>query len=136
MTAVDTMAGRYSDVLGDPATRGSLQISEKAIEKIASHIAANVPGITGTQASFLGIGPGRGHQQRPKVDVHLAGLVASLTVSAGVRYPAPLRASTERLRQELKDKVAAACGIDVRQVDINLEWLVTPAQATVRRELL
>ena len=131
-----TPSGRQQHHTSNPATRGSLTISEKAIEKIAGHIAANVPGISGSSGGFLGIGTRNDEEARPKVNVQLSGHVASLQISAGVRYPAPLRSTTERLRREVTDKVSAACGIDVRQVDIDVETLVTSSQHAGRRELL
>lgn len=122
--------------LAEPAVRGSLTISEKAIEKIAGQVAAGVPGINGTAGGFLGIGSHRDDDARPKVKVRLSGKVAALHISAGVRYPAPLRATADRLRSEVREKVSAACGIDVRQVDIDFESLTSTSGASGRRELL
>lgn len=136
MSTAQHSTGAHRAALADPADRGTLTISEKAIEKIAGQIAASVPGINGTSGGFLGIGSHRDEDARPKVKVRLSGTVAALHISAGVRYPAPLRATTERLRSEVRDKVSAACGIDVRQVDIDIESLTTNHDSNGQRELL
>lgn len=119
----------------DPAVRGRLTVAERAIEKIAGQIAAEVPGISGSAGGFLGIGTRSDEDARPKVRVWLSGAVASIHVSAGVRYPAPLRSTTELLRREIREKVGSRCGVDVRQVDIDIETLVASARSTGRREL-
>lgn len=120
----------------DAATRGTLSISEKAIEKIAGQVAASVPGIHGTSGGFLGIGARSDEDARPKVKVNLSGVVATLQISAGVRYPWPLRATTERLRSEVLQKVGTSCGIEVVQVDIDIETLVATSASSGKRELL
>lgn len=121
---------------GDPGDRGRLTISEKAIEKVAGQIASDTPGIHGSTGGFLGIGSHDDEDARPKVKVQLHGLTATIHVRAGVRYPAPLRATTERLRDQIRTQVGARCGIDVRQVDIDVVNLVGSVDtAPGRREL-
>lgn len=119
----------------DAGGRGSLTIAEKAIEKIAGQIASEVPGVSGSSGGFLGIGEHSDEDARPKVKVQLSGLIASVHVSAGVRYPAPLRSTTERLRREIREQVSSRCGVDVRQVDIDIDTLVSQKHSTSRREL-
>lgn len=119
----------------DPEDRGRLTISEKAIEKIAGQIASDTPGIHGSAGGFLGIGSHDDEDARPKVKVQLHGVTASIHVRAGVRYPSPLRATTEQLRDQIRTKVSALCGIDVRQVDIDIVNLVSDTTTPGRREL-
>jgi len=135
MSAEASSSAPAREGLAEPALRGILTISEKAIEKIAGQVAAGVPGINGTSGGFLGIGSHRDEDARPKVKVRLSGKVAALHISAGIRYPAPMRATADRLRREVKAKVSAACGIDVRQVDIDFESLTTNAGLSGLREL-
>ncbi|WP_051476799.1 Asp23/Gls24 family envelope stress response protein [Arthrobacter sp. Br18] len=123
-------------VSADPSTRGKLTIAEKAIEKIAAHVASEVPGISGSTGGFLGIGSRGEHAPRPQATVRLSGLIATLSISAGIRYPAPLRTTTERLRQHVRDEVSTRCGVEVRQVDIDVVELINPSHSTGRRELL
>ena len=119
----------------DASDRGRLTISEKAVEKIAGQIASDTPGIHGTAGGFLGIGAHDDEDTRPKVKVQLHGLTASIHVWAGVRYPTPLRATTEHLRDQIRTEVSRRCGIDVRQVDIHINTLVMDADTSGRREL-
>ncbi|MHA7156307.1 Asp23/Gls24 family envelope stress response protein [Arthrobacter sp. TMN-50] len=118
-----------------PEERGTLTISEKAIEKIAGQVASEVPGVSGSTGGFLGIGGHNDEDARPRVKVQLSGRVASVQVSAGVRYPAPLRATTDRLRRDIREKVSSRCGVDVRQVDIDIDALVSQSRSNSRRDL-
>lgn len=136
MTAVQSQRGIADSEHHDSGTRGTLTISEKAIEKIAGQAAAEVPGIHGTSGGFLGLGSHSDEDARPKVKVQLSGRVAALHISAGVKYPAPLRVTTDRLRQAVKDRVNASCGIEVRQIDIDIQTLVSAATTHGRRDLL
>ncbi|MBG6218237.1 putative alkaline shock family protein YloU [Arthrobacter sp. CAN_A6] len=120
----------------DAADRGRLTISEKAIEKIAGQVAVETPGVHGTTGGFLGIGTRDNEDTRPKVKVQLHGLTASIHVRVGIRYPVPLRATTERLREQIRTEVSARCGVDVRQVDIDIDALVSDTNTNGRRELL
>ena len=120
----------------DAGDRGSLTISEKAIEKIAGQVAAETPGIHGSSGGFLGIGSHADEDARPRVSAQLHGRTASLQVRAGVRYPTPLRSTTERLRERISSRLDELCGIDVRQVDIEITSLVTDTDDSGRRELL
>jgi uncharacterized alkaline shock family protein YloU len=118
------------------ADRGRLTISERAIEKIAGQIAVETPGVSGVTGGLLGIGTRDTGGTRPKVKVQLHGLTAFLHVRAGIGYPAPLRATTERLRERICTQVSARCGVDVRQVDIEVDALVSDTTTNGRRELL
>lgn len=115
--------------------RGTLTIAEKVIEKIAGQIAADTPGVHGASGGFLGIGSHDDEDARPKVTAELHGRIVSLHVRAGVRYPAPLRSTTEHLRERIRSQVSERCGVDVRQVDIDITSLVTRTDRSGRREL-
>lgn len=135
MTATRGSDTRGTDYRVEASDRGRLTISDKAIEKVAGQIASETPGIHGTAGGFLGIGAHDDEDTRPKVKVQLHGLTASIHVWAGVRYPTPLRATTERLRERIQTEVSRRCGIDVRQVDIDINTLVLDAETSGRREL-
>ncbi|TYD00473.1 Asp23/Gls24 family envelope stress response protein [Arthrobacter echini] len=119
----------------DTGDRGTLTISEKAIEKIAGQIAMETPHILGATGGFLGIGGHHDEDSRPRVKVRLHGKMASIEVSAGVRYPTPLRATTENLRERIRSGVSSRTGVDVRHVDIDITSLVGGSTNTDRREL-
>ncbi|KNC18871.1 hypothetical protein AC792_09675 [Arthrobacter sp. RIT-PI-e] len=113
-----------------------MTIAEKAIEKIAGQVAAETPGVHGSSGGFLGIGSRADEDARPKVTAQLHGRTVSLQVKAGVRYPAPLRSTTEKLRESIRARVGELCGIDVRQVDIEITSLVADTGTSGRRKLL
>ncbi|WP_052273949.1 Asp23/Gls24 family envelope stress response protein [Arthrobacter sp. L77] len=119
----------------DPSTRGTLVIAERAIEKVASNAASTVPGVSGPTGGFLGLGARHKETARPKADVQLNGLIASLRLEVGITYPAPLKQTTELLRATVRDDVSRICGLDVRQVDIDINTLLDPTRGQGRREL-
>lgn len=119
----------------DPSTRGTLVIAERAIEKVASNAASNVPGVSGPAGGFLGLGGRHNDTGRPKADVQLNGLIASLRLEVGITYPAPLKRTSELLRERVREEVSRICGLDVRQVDIDIDTLLDPTRSQGRREL-
>ncbi|WP_394253235.1 Asp23/Gls24 family envelope stress response protein [Arthrobacter pityocampae] len=124
-----------SSIDSDPSTRGTLVIAERAIEKVASNAASNVPGVSGPSSGFLGLGARHSDTARPKVDVQLNGLIASLRLKVGITYPAPLRRTTELLRERVRGEVSRICGLDVRQIDIDIDTLADVTRSQGRREL-
>ncbi|MBG6225387.1 putative alkaline shock family protein YloU [Arthrobacter sp. CAN_A2] len=119
----------------DPSTRGALVIAEKAIEKVASNAASNVPGVSGPVGGFLGLGARHKETTRPRCEVQLNGLIASLRLEVGITYPVPLKRTTELLRTSVREEVSRICGLDVRQVDIAINTLLDPTRGQGRREL-
>lgn len=106
-------------------TRGKLVIPEKVIEKVASQAAAELPDVGSAAGGFLGVRARTDFDARPKVDVELSGRVATLTLDVGIRYPAPLRQTTDTIRRHVMARVHALTGVEVRQVDIDVSWLHT-----------
>ncbi|WP_182977112.1 Asp23/Gls24 family envelope stress response protein [Arthrobacter cheniae] len=121
----------------DPSTRGTLVIAERAIEKVASNAASTVPGVSGPAGGFLGLGARHNDTARPKADVQLNGLIASLRLEVGITYPAPLKRTSELLRERVREEVSRICGLDVRQVDIDIDidTLLDPTRSQGLREL-
>ncbi|WP_434993644.1 Asp23/Gls24 family envelope stress response protein [Arthrobacter sp. Ld5] len=132
---MDGISGAGTPARSDPSTRGTLVIAERAIEKVASNAASKVPGVTGPSGGFLGLGARHSDTARPKADVRLNGLIASLRLEVGITYPAPLRQTSELLRQRVREEVARICGLDVRQVDIDIDTLADLTRSQGRREL-
>ncbi|QQB14811.1 Asp23/Gls24 family envelope stress response protein [Brevibacterium casei] len=105
------------------ASRGSLTIADRVIEKTASEILKGLPGVGGSTSGFLGIGGNSSLDTRPSVDVTLSGRSCTLDVKLGLAYPLPISATTETVRQQLSTEVESLTGVTVRQVDIDVTWL-------------
>jgi uncharacterized alkaline shock family protein YloU len=108
----------------DAGSRGRTVLSERVLEKIAGQVAGEVSFAGGSSGGFLGVGGHADFSVRPTASVELAGNIAALSVSVALRYPVPLRQATEQLRQRIIDRVEALTGVQVRQVDINIAWLL------------
>lgn len=120
----------------DVADRGSTSMSRKVLEKIAAQVARDETQAGGSSGGFLGIGARADLQARPDATVELAGNIASLKVTVGLPYPVPLRRSTDQLRQRIGERVSELTGVQVRQVDITVAWLLPRARSAGRRNLL
>lgn len=127
-------AGRHQ-VKTDTESRGRLEIAEKVVEKIASRAAGELEAVGGPAGGFLGIGHHPELAVRPKASVQLSGQVATIELTVGVRYPVPLRRTGEELRQRVRSQVTNLTGIDVRQVDIEISWLLPDDTASRTRRL-
>ncbi|MCM3923700.1 hypothetical protein ND748_18765, partial [Frankia sp. AiPs1] len=65
----------------------------------------------------------RGHARRPQVDARLEGNTARLTMTFSVRYPNPVGETAERVRGEVRERVAALAGVRVAHLDIEVPSL-------------
>lgn len=116
-------------------TRGKLVIAEKVIAKVASQAATELSAVGSGAGGFLGVGARSDFDARPKVDVELSGRIATLTLDIGVRYPTPLREATARVRRHVSDRVRLLTGVEVRQVDIEISWLLLADGSSDGRDL-
>ncbi|WP_051441721.1 Asp23/Gls24 family envelope stress response protein [Arthrobacter sp. H14] len=108
----------------DIESRGRLEIAGKVVEKIASRAAAELEAVGGPSGGFLGVGDHAELSARPKARAQLSGQVATIELTVGVRYPVPLRRTGEELRRRIQSRVSELTGIDVRQVDVDISWLL------------
>ncbi len=120
----------------DLDSRGRTVLDRKVLEKIASQVASEESFAGGSSGGFLGIGAHSDLSARPKVTVELAGNIAVLSVEIGLLYPVPLRQVTEQLRRRIGERVNALTGVEVRQIDITVSWLIPADESTGRRRLL
>lgn len=119
-----------------PAERGHLILSAAVLEKIAGQLVTDAPGVGGARSGFMGFGGGQNFDTRPKVSVALSGRTAAITARIGLAYPTDIRTATEELRRLLISEIGRLTGVEVRQVDIHVDWLhPTDDQNTGRRLL-
>ena len=121
--------------LPPPAERGQLVLASAVIEKIAAQLVTDAPGVGGTRSGFMGFGGSEGFGTRPKVSAALSGQTAAITAHIGLAYPAHIRTVTEELRQLLMREVTRLTGVDVRQVDIHVDWLRPDTESHTGRRL-
>jgi uncharacterized alkaline shock family protein YloU len=104
--------------------RGSTDIADRVVEKIASGAVAEVDDAYGSARRLLGLRmPGA---TAPRVTVQIDGHLATVRVAMSVRYPAPIRQVTREVREHVMERVGELTGLDVRHVDIEIPALITP----------
>jgi uncharacterized alkaline shock family protein YloU len=103
--------------------RGGLTVSERAVRRIASQVTSEVGGAYAVKGGFLGIGGQPDAHERPHVEVELAESFMDLRISVGIAYPTSIRTATQRIRDEVKRRVAEMTGIEVHRVEIDVVFL-------------
>ena len=112
---------------------GRVEISSKAVEKIAALAAVEIPDAGGAAARLLGRPvPGAGHlgirsaglDRLPKVSADVDGQLAFLDVELSVRWPAPIGQVTDAVRQHLGRRIDELVGLDIREVNIHVVDLI------------
>lgn len=113
-----------------PERRGRTEIAERVVEKIAARALTEVEEAGGTARRVLGVRLGRGSDEAaPQVTAWIDGALVVLWMRISVGYPAPVRDVTRRLRDHVRTRVGDLTGLDVRQVDIDVDRLL-PAERT------
>lgn len=103
--------------------RGKTVISQHVMERMTSQVASEVTHAGGTSGGLLGIGSHTDLSARPDAKVELSGQQASILLKIVLDYPAPLAATTDRVRRHVVTKVQQLTGVEVTRVDIDVTAL-------------
>lgn len=103
--------------------RGKTVISQHVMEQVTSQVASEITAAGGTSGGLLGIGTHPDLSARPGAKVELSGQQASILLKIVLDYPAPLAATTDRVRQHVVSKVQQLTGVEVTRVDIDVTAL-------------
>jgi uncharacterized alkaline shock family protein YloU len=109
----------------DPATRGTLTVADKVIERIAAIAATQVRGVVPTGSRWdrtMG-------RALPRADTRTAGSRARLVVEIAVQWPAALGAVAVGVRSAVADQLHALAAIDADGVDVIVVKIVLPPPA-------
>ena len=113
---------------------GRIEVSNRAVEKVAALAAVEIADAGGAAARMLGRAlPGAGHlgirgsglDSLPKVSADVDGELGFLDVELAVRWPASVGQVTERVRQHLFVRVGELVGLQIREVNINVVDFIT-----------
>ena len=111
------------DRLGvDPEQRGTLQVADRVIEKIAAHAATEVTHVTGSPRRGLGLAVGS-DAGTPHVSASVHGDVATVHIDLAVTWPAPVTEVTRAVRRAVVERLTTLAGITTAQVDIEVSAL-------------
>jgi uncharacterized alkaline shock family protein YloU len=107
--------------------RGSISISERVVEKLATHAIGEVDQVGGAAHRLLGVPTRREDPDRaPQVRATIHGGVCLLQVRLSVCYPASVTQVTDRVRAHLIARLGELAGLQVRGVDITVTALHHP----------
>ena len=113
-----------------PATeeRGTTVIADRVVERIAARAAQESGHVTGPGGVRAGVRGLTGRTDEPRASADVDGRIAILRIALGVIYPAPVAATTQAVRTTVRTRVEELTGLTVRQIDIDVTRLPTPAE--------
>ncbi|MFC6081838.1 Asp23/Gls24 family envelope stress response protein [Sphaerisporangium aureirubrum] len=128
-------AGGGSGARSAPEGRGRTRISDRVLEGIAARAAAEVDEAGRAARRVLGVTIGHDAPgATPRVTGHVDGKLATLHVHLSVAYPSPVRQVTRRVRDHVTSRVHDLTGLDVRQIDIDVDRLLPGPEPALRDE--
>lgn len=107
----------------DLESRGITTLADRVVEKIAARAATEVAHCTGIPRAVVGITTGKPAVQ---ADAVIDGSVARLSLRLGIEYPAPITATTRRVRGHVVEAVQRMCGVKVDHLDITVAAVARP----------
>lgn len=119
----------------DAAERGSLQIADRVVAKVAGHAVSRVDAAMAAPRRVLGVNVG---DARPgdaaAVDATVHGDVATVEATITVAWPAPVLQVAEDVRRRVRQDIASITGMQVEQVDVDVVSMSVPERPTRRVE--
>ncbi len=113
--------------VADPARRGRLVITDRAVARIASAVAAEIDDVTDPRSGRGRLG--RTVSTRPRAVARVDGQEVHVSLSVSVRYPAAVAAICDELRERISDRVGELTGLRTAAVDIRVPVLRPAARA-------
>ncbi|MBA3488807.1 MAG: Asp23/Gls24 family envelope stress response protein [Longispora sp.] len=117
----------------DPGQRGTLIITDRAVQRIAEAAALSVPGVIPAQQSTNAVNAALGRAY-PRVDCDVAGGQVRAEVEIVGRWPTSAPQLGAQVRQAVTDQLQALAGLRVNAVDVTIAKIVRVA-APVRRRV-
>lgn len=131
---VDRNGHRDPSSLISAGSRGTTNIADRVVAKIAEQAADEIDHVGGHQRRLIaGVIP-VGHAGRPHATAHVDGQLARLEISLSIDYPAPVRAVTRQVRDAAITRIWKLASIEVKEVDITVVDLPHAQVGTSRVE--
>lgn len=112
--------------LPPPEERGATTVSDRVVARVAAQAVSEVDRATGAPRVVLGQPLGGHDASTPaRVEAAVDGRFVTVDVSMAVHWPAPVVEVTRQVRRHVTERVAALCGLEVVEVDIEVATLVT-----------
>ncbi|WP_432561746.1 Asp23/Gls24 family envelope stress response protein [Kineococcus sp. SYSU DK003] len=138
----EVLTAASAQEIAEMGRRGSLQVQDKAVRRIAEAAAREVPGVAANAEGASGQGTlsatanavgntlGRGY---PRVDVHLAGRRARAEVEIITRWPQPAARVAAAVRDNVAERLRTLADLDVDAVEVRVAKVVRPTTPERRR---
>jgi len=114
-----------------PADRGTLDIAERVVERIAARVAGEVDGVGAVPTSGMRRLLRR-QDDEPTAAVALGSDSVEIELAVSVDYPRNIRIVTDAVRGRVTDEVVRLTGMTVEAVNISVPRLVTEAARPAR----
>lgn len=110
---------------------GTIRIADPVIARIAARAVLDVPDAGGVAPSVIGKLAG-GHlgvretslDSIPKTTASVDGTRAFVTTTVSVRWPAPIAATAQQVRDSIRSQVEHMVGVEVPEVEVRVEALI------------
>lgn len=110
--------------------RGTLEIHDRAAERLVVMAASEADGVAGPVSRVLGQKLGSADVDgRVKADVALSGDLAVVTVTLSVVWPHSVTSVAEDVRRRVIERLATLAGLRVSHVDVRVTALPTDRRA-------
>lgn len=128
MTAQATVERAAGEALPPPEQRGTLEIAQGVVRKVAEHAANQTPGALKATRKIAGVGLG---ERGASVRVSGSGNDVDLAVDIALRYPCPVREIVADLREQVSTEVMRITGYRVCAVDVTVSALLPEVRPKV-----
>jgi uncharacterized alkaline shock family protein YloU len=109
-----------------PADRGSLDIADRVVEKVAGHAVTLVPHATAAPRRLLGLNLGGPRPEaRADVEARVYGEVATVQAAVSVAWPRSVVDVAGQVRDSIRREVERITGVRVDYVDIEISAVST-----------
>lgn len=116
--------------------RGSLELKDKAVERIAQAAVSEVSGVAPSQATTSALGGTLGNalgRTYPRVECHLAGRRVRARVEIVIHWPQPAARVAAAVRDHVADRLRVLADLDVDAVEVHVAKVVRPTTPERRR---
>lgn len=120
-------AAASDNLTSDPATRGTLTVADRAVQRVAAAAAVRVPGVARTTAGGL-LG-----RDLPHASAHVVGTRAQVEVDVALVWPAPADATARSVREAVAAAVERFAGVPTDRVDVRVVAVTDPSDAPRER---
>ncbi|SDQ85574.1 Asp23/Gls24 family envelope stress response protein [Quadrisphaera sp. DSM 44207] len=115
--------------LPSPADRGTLEVADRVVERVAGYAVTLVPEATAAPRRVLGVNVGSSRtEDEASVSASVHGGTATVEATVAVRWPASVRAVADQVRRVVREEVAATTGVRVDHVDLEVTSLDVPVR--------